>query len=366
MVDTKLNVHGIDTSNVKLVFPQKKDGKDIIPKHINASTVLWAHHTLLGIIRDYYNNENSSLNPQELPNLMITRSLILHSLISYYASVGLYETRRNILVIPNWKENEHTALYDKENTTKNYDPTNESHDYAVHPILSMCFWPIWKCILNGYHSITVALPPEYSLLKKVFNEYDSIDIANCSKPYELGDNTYNGFTITNLPQRLDKYDVVQLIGHDRPEIGTTFKAEDIKADFKRYCKEDFLLHDLWRPKGSFRQIGINNVGQSYRGIEGTQNERALKSIEEMRSWIQSNQYGMQINNNNDSDVSALLKGGWVNWLGKNRMLYSDSDISKATWVNPTERIKQNGLGQTIKENSSILFQKAKNQYIPIF
>ena len=86
----------------------------------------------------------------------------------------------------------------------------------------------------------------------------------------------------------------------------------------------------------------------------------------MRSWIQSNQYGMQINNNNDSDVSALLKGGWVNWLGKNRMLHSDSDISKSTWINPTERIKQNGLGQTIKENSSILFQKAKNQYIPIF
>ncbi|BCU97417.1 MAG: hypothetical protein CM15mV16_1610 [uncultured marine virus] len=40
MVDTKLKAHGIDTSNVKLVFPQKKDGKDIIPKHINASTCI--------------------------------------------------------------------------------------------------------------------------------------------------------------------------------------------------------------------------------------------------------------------------------------------------------------------------------------
>ena len=72
-----------------------------------------------------------------------------------------------------------------------------------------------------------------------------VRVIECSKPYSLGEDTYSGFTLTNLPSH--KFDVVQLFGHDRPEEGTVFRAEDIKDDFKRYCNDDFLLHDLWRP-----------------------------------------------------------------------------------------------------------------------
>ena len=71
---------------------------------------------------------------------------------------------------------------------------------------------------------------------------------------------------------------MQLLGHDRPPEGTVFRAKDIKDDFKRYCNDDFLLHDFWRPKGSFEQI--KDLENQYHGIEGTQNEEARKDLEE--------------------------------------------------------------------------------------
>ena len=73
-----------------------------------------------------------------------------------------------------------------------------------------------------------------------------INVIECSKHYSLGEDTYSGFTLLIYPSH--KFDVVQLLGHDRPEEGTVFRAEDIKDDFKRYCNDDFLLHDWWRPK----------------------------------------------------------------------------------------------------------------------
>ena len=89
----------------------------------------------------------------------------------------------------------------------------------------MVFLDLVKKKLEGYHSITVALTSEQSLLKDVYN-YFGIRVIDCSKPYSLGEDTYSGFTLLNPPH---KFDVVQLLGHDRPEEGTVFRAEDIKG-----------------------------------------------------------------------------------------------------------------------------------------
>ena len=83
--------------------------------------------------------------------------------------------------------------------------------------------------------------------KDFYKHYGFEVIARQSKPYKLGDNTYSGFTVNKIPSHAEKFDVVQLVGHDRPKEGTVFRAEDIKSDFKRYCNDDFLLHDMWRP-----------------------------------------------------------------------------------------------------------------------
>ena len=327
----KIIVNGVDTNNTKLVFPRKKDKGNIVSIHTNARQIFGLQHKFYGALRDYYNNENSKFNPDALPNLLIVRSLFYNALLTYWYSIGLYQTKTNILVIPNWKEDEEVALYDVENTTSNYDPSNASHNYAPHSILSACFWILWKRHLGSHFSITVALPSEYSLLKHLYRTFD-INIIECSKHYALGEDTYSGFTLLNPPH---KFDVVQLIGHDRPEEGTVFRAEDIKNDFKRYCNDDFLLHDWWRPKGSFEQI--KDLENQYHGIEGIQNESAIQSLDEIRAWTQSNQYSMQSHNNDNDDLNNLLKNMQVN-----------------------------DTVQNLSDNATMIFEKQKKVYIPIF
>ena len=65
-------------------------------------------------------------------------------------------------------------------------------------------------------------------------------------------------------------------------------------------------------------------------------------------------------------MSQLFLNGIFNVYGVNRMLHTDSDISKTKFVNPRERISENGLIQTFKESSRVNFEKNKNQYVPIF
>ena len=173
-------------------------------------------------------------------------------------------------MIPNWKEDEQTAFYDVENTTKIMILIIQIIILHLTHTLITCFWISVKKKCNGYHSITVALPSEHSLLKHVYNYY-GIRVIECSKPYSLGEDTYSGFTLRSPPH---KFDVVQLLGHDRPPEGTVFRAEDIKDDFKRYCNDDFLLHDLWRPKTLNLKDGLQKL--LYYGIEGTENEEARK------------------------------------------------------------------------------------------
>ena len=358
----------LQSSNIKLILPRKKTGDVVSTYNTNAFELAHQNTLFHGEFREYYNLFNSKLNPEAIQNNVITRSLFLSNYRTYTMCIGLYEEKRHVLVVPNWKEEDYDALYDIENTTPNYDGSNEKHEFAHNPVLSACLWPIWKRMLNGYFAVSVALPKEYSLLRKIF-EYYNIQVVECSKPYSLGEDTYSGFTITGMSDTKGKFDVVQLVGHDRPEEGVTYKAEDIKNDFKRYCNDDFLLHDIYRPKGSLQammQQSLNLGNDNYRGIVGVENERAIQSFGEFRRWVQSQDHGFILKNNNDSDVSTLLKNGVFNVYGVNRMLHTDSDISKTKFVNPRERISENGLIQTFKESSRVNFEKNKNQYVPIF
>lgn len=373
------------------LFARKKTGSIVSSYETNAYQIAYNHRNFLGILRDYYNNENNKFNPDALPYNNISRILYSMSGIIHQNCVGLYEERRNILMIPNWKEDEQEALYDVANTTPNYNAEFPHHNFTTNTILSTCLWPIWKKILNGYHSVTIALPKEYTLLEKIFYEYGfEPTFARQSRPYNLGDNTYNGFTITDLPSHIDKFDVVQLVGHDRPEEGTVFRAEDIKEDFKRYCKDDFLLHDMWRPTYNLKD-GLTKTWNNswYRGIEGTPNERAVESWLEFKSYQQAMDWGAVHANNNDSDMSLIMEKGFCS--GNPYLMHSDSDISKPTMISARDRkaeilIEKYGLDSSttvremrrahqhhggyidmFQEASRMVYERAKsNKFVPIF
>ena len=356
----------LQSSNIKLILPRKKTGDVVSTYNTNAFELANQNTLFHGEFREYCNLFNSKLNPEAIQNNVITRSLFLSNYITYTMCIGLYEEKRHVLVVPNWKETDYDTLYDIENTTPNYDGSNEKHEFAPNPVLSACLWPILKRILNGYFAVSVALPKEYSLLRKIFEDYN-IQVVECSKPYSLGEDTYSGFTITGMSDTKGKFDVVQLVGHDRPEEGVTYKAEDIKNDFKRYCNDDFLLHDIYRPKGSFqemmRQATLGTY--EYRGIVGVENEKALQSLHELNNWVQTTDHGLILNNNNDSDVGNILPQ-ILNMHGTNRLLHTDSDLSATELVNPLDKVAENGFIQTFTEASRVIFEKQKNQYIAIF
>ncbi len=374
--------------NVKMVFPRKKTGDVISSYGTNAWNITVEHRRFLQSFREYCNNNNSKFNPDALPYGTITRTMFTISSLIYESCVGLYGERRNILVIPNWKEGEHDALYDVANTSPDFNSLNPTHNFTPNTILTSCLWPIWKRQVNGYHSITIALPNEYTLLEKILVDYGfEHKIARQSKLYELGENTYSGFTVNKIPSHLEKFDVVQLIGHDRPEEGKVFKAEDIKDDFKRYCKDDFLLHDLWRPTLNMKDQ-LTNWNNWYRGIEGTPNEEAVQSLHEFKSYQQSMDWGFVLADNKDSDMSTIMENGFCN--ANPYLMYSDSDISKPTMISARDRkaeitIEKYGLDSStnlrdlidneqhhagfskmFREASRMAYEKSKRQYIPIF
>ena len=360
-------LNGVDTTNVKVTLPTKKDGANVLTYNTNlGELMLWARD-MYGVFRDYYVNENNKMNPDALTDSVLSginpimRHIWGQTFLHYNSSVGLFGTRQHILVIPNWKEDEQTGLYDAENTTDNYDFNNPNHHIAPNPNLIGCFSPCIKKKIGGFQSITVALPSEYSLLKHFYRQY-GVRVIECSKPYALGEDTYSGFTLIDPPH---KFDVVQLLGHDRPEEGKVFRAEDIKDDFKRYCNDDFLLHDLWRPKGTLWEY-YQKGNSAYYGIEGTESAEARKNLEELYAWFHTFQFGQSLDLNNDSDVSSTTNT-LNEVLGPRRILGRDSDKSIGKMYTVDEKIEETGSYRNLAtEWSGMLLEHARNTRLCVF
>ena len=366
-MSTDYIIGGVDTTNVKVTLPTKKDGANIETYDTTLSELMnWAQD-FYGVLRDYYINENNKMNPDALTDSVLSginpimRHIWGQTFLHYNSSIGLFGTKQNILVIPNWKEDEQTALYDAEHTTDNFDFNNPKHHIAPNPHLIGCFWPCIKRKIRGFHSITVALPSEYSLLKHFYKQY-GVRVIECSKPYSLGEDTYSGFTLIDPPH---KFDVVQLLGHDRPEEGKVFRAEDIKDDFKRYCNDDFLLHDLWRPRGTWEEY-YKKGNAAYYGIEGTENAEARKDLEELYAWFHTFQFGNQVDMNNDSDLKSINQE-LHQVFGPRRILGRDSDKSIGKIYTVDEKMEETGSFRNLaSEYSGMLLNHAKSFNLSIF
>ena len=360
-------INGVDTNNVKVTLPTKKDGANVETYNTTMGELMnWASD-FYNVFLDYYINENNKLNPDALTDSVLSginpimRHLWGNAFLHYNSSIGLFGTRQHILVIPNWKEDEQTALYDAEYTTDNFDFNNPNHHIAPNPHLVGCFWPCIKKKIGGFHSITVALPSGNSLLKHFYKSY-GVRVIECSKPYSLGEDTYSGFTLKSPPH---KFDVVQLLGHDRPEEGTVFRAEDIKDDFKRYCNDDFLLNDIWRPRGTWEEY-YKKTNAAYYGIEGTENAEARKNLEELYAWFHTFQFGNNVNINNDSDLKSINQE-LHQIFGPRRILGRDSDKSIGKIYTVDEKMEETGSFRNLaSEYSGMLLKHAQQTNLCVF
>ena len=57
------------------LFARKKTGSIVSSYETNAYQIAYNHRNFLGILRDYYNNENNKFNPDALPYNNISRIL---------------------------------------------------------------------------------------------------------------------------------------------------------------------------------------------------------------------------------------------------------------------------------------------------
>ena len=213
---------------------------------------------------EYYCNTNASwLDPNVIPNNIIARVMSRGSHIPHQMILSLANTigGNNMLIIPNWNDRKHNHLYNRDHTTIPYLSTTSDVFCPTHTLVQH-FAPVWQKLLTCPLNLYVAMPPGNSLFHYLYGQY-GVKMVSASKQYTLGENVFSGYTI-DVPSNI-KFDAVMLLNHDRPDEGLTYKASDIKKDFAQYCKPNFVLQDLYSPRGPLPML-VEQGLLTYRGI----------------------------------------------------------------------------------------------------
>ena len=211
----------------------------------------------------YWHSHASWLDPNAVPYNIIARTMTRGSKIAHYTLLSLANTigGNNILIIPNWNDRKHNHLYDRDYTTIPYLNTKSDEFFPTHGLVQH-FAPVWQKLLNCPLNLYAAMPPGNSLFHYLYGQY-GVKMVSASKQYTLGESVFSGYTI-DVPSDV-KFDAVVLLNHYRPDEGITYKASDIKKDFAQYCKPNFLLQDLYTPRGPMN-INLEQGLMTYRGI----------------------------------------------------------------------------------------------------
>ena len=211
----------------------------------------------------YWHSHASWLDPNAVPYNIIARTMTRGSKIAHYTLLSLANTigGNNILIIPNWNDRKHNHLYDRDYTTIPYLNTKSDEFCPTHGLVQH-FAPVWQKLLNCPLNLYAAMPPGNSLFHYLYGQY-GVKMVSASKQYTLGESVFSGYTI-DVPSDV-KFDAVVLLNHYRPDEGITYKASDIKKDFAQYCKPNFLLQDLYTPRGPMN-INLEQGLMTYRGI----------------------------------------------------------------------------------------------------
>ena len=268
---------------MKISVMNSFDGDEFGFQYLSLNTLRDVTNTLHQRLEYYCDTQASWLDPNAVPNNIISRVMLRGGQIPHYMLLSLANTigGNNVLVIPNWNDRKHNNLYDRDYTTIPY--LNERTDiFCPTHSLVQHFSPVWQKLLDCPLNLYVAMPPGDSLFHFLYGEY-GVKMVSASKQYALGENVFSGYTI-DVPSGV-KFDAVVLLNHYRPDEGMTFKASDIKKDFAQYCKPNFVLQDVYTPRGPMNR-SLEQGLMTYRGItsdipenaDGTRNfEKVIQS-----------------------------------------------------------------------------------------
>ena len=287
------------------------DGDEFSFQYLNLKTVNEYTDALHARLKFYCDTHASWLDPDAVPNNIISRVMLRGGQIPHYMLLSLANTigGNNVLVIPNWNDRKHNNLYDRDYTTIPY--LNDRTDvFCPTHTLVQHFSLVWQKLLNCPLNLYAAMPPGNSLFHYLYGQY-GVKMVSASKQYTLGENVFSGYTI-DVPSNV-KFDAVVLLNHYRPDEGMTYKASDIKKDFAQYCKPNFVLQDTYTPRGPMNNA-LEQGLMTYRGITSDipENEDGTRNFEKV---IQSS----LISRSGDGAVSSST-------MNQGRMI-GDSDFT---------------------------------------
>jgi len=308
---------------MKISVMNSFDGDEFGFQYLSLNTLRDVTNTLHQRLEYYCDTQASWLDPNAVPNNIISRVMLRGGQIPHYMLLSLANTigGNNVLVIPNWNDRKHNNLYDRDYTTIPY--LNERTDiFCPTHSLVQHFSPVWQKLLDCPLNLYVAMPPGDSLFHFLYGEY-GVKMVSASKQYALGENVFSGYTI-DVPSDV-KFDAVVLLNHDRPAEGLTYKASDIKKDFAQYCKPNFVLQDLYSPPGPMNVL-LEQGLMTYRGITSDipENPEGIRNFEKV---VQSS----LLSRGGDGVVSSST-------LNKGRMI-GDSDLADPEGNHTSERFK---------------------------
>ena len=320
----------------------------------------------------YWHSHASWLDPNAVPYNIIARTMTRGSKIAHYTLLSLANTigGNNILIIPNWNDRKHNHLYDRDYTTIPYLNTKSDAFCPTHGLVQH-FAPVWQKLLNCPLNLYAAMPPGNSLFHYLYGQY-GVKMVSASKQYTLGESVFSGYTI-DVPSDV-KFDAVVLLNHYRPDEGITYKASDIKKDFAQYCKPNFLLQDLYTPRGPMN-INLEQGLMTYRGITSDIPE-SLEGKNNFNKVIQSGvisrsgdgvvssstlNKGRMVGDSGSVDPEGILtaerfRAGMINspiWntVDSNGDKVSVHDLVEKVGIEETMKLQQKDLSDIINKNN---------------
>ena len=320
----------------------------------------------------YWHSHASWLDPNAVPYNIIARTMTRGSKIAHYTLLSLANTigGNNILIIPNWNDRKHNHLYDRDYTTIPYLNTKSDEFCPTHGLVQH-FAPVWQKLLNCPLNLYAAMPPGNSLFHYLYGQY-GVKMVSASKQYTLGESVFSGYTI-DVPSDV-KFDAVVLLNHYRPDEGITYKASDIKKDFAQYCKPNFLLQDLYTPRGPMN-INLEQGLMTYRGITSDIPE-SLEGKNNFNKVIQSGvisrsgdgvvssstlNKGRMVGDSGSVDPEGILtaerfRAGMINspiWntVDSNGDKVSVHDLVEKVGIEETMKLQQKDLSDIINKNN---------------
>lgn len=204
---------------------------------------------------------------KDIRNHIVWRALNSHNTVKFFE-------KNKVLFIPSFKDSKFTEY------TK---PMRPNRDFYYENI-SCHLYPVLNKMLDFDTEVYVAYPTGHISLYKYIMEQYNVSFLESNKMYELGMDDYE---IQN-PDDI-KFDFVYLYGCETSNPDGYFYGSDIKADFAKYCTEDFVLYDDYvNNDKKFSTLSNGTFLTDYNESDRIRGDLIKYPREELCSWIATN------------------------------------------------------------------------------